>query len=149
MSRSTFLLQLWFLDRDHVIRLLRQHTLCAISILPSSSPASSYSIYYSFHLFLFIFLPFGVADRHTQGGADGHEASSIQWQGPRVTLANMRVGHAQPKSILNSEYDTERQIQKDRHRKTDRRQRREANRKQTVVSKDRRLSSKHPTVWMG
>src|SRR6218665_1325844 len=99
--RSTFLLQLRFLDRDHVIRLLRQHTLCAISTSPSSSSASSYSIYSSFHLFLFLFLQFGVADRHTQGGADGDEASSIQWQGPRVTLSNMRVAHAQPKSILN------------------------------------------------
>src|SRR6218665_3711310 len=74
-----------------------------ISTSPSSSSASSYSIYSSFHLFLpflllFLFLPFGVADRHTQRGADGHDASR---QGPRVTLANTRLGHAQPKSLLN------------------------------------------------
>src|SRR6218665_2957418 len=101
--RSTFLLQLRFLDRDHVIRFLRQHTLCAISTSPSSSSASSYSIYSSFHLFLllFVFLPFGVATRQTQGGADGHDASRFQRQGPRVTLAIMRAGQAQPKSLLN------------------------------------------------
>ena len=82
--------------------------LCVISTSPSSSSASSYSIFSSFHLFLlipflllFLFLPFGVATRQTQGGADGHDASRIQWQGPRVTLAIMRAGHAQPKSILN------------------------------------------------
>ena len=88
-------------------RLLLQ-TPCVISTSPSSSSASSYSIYSSFHLFpllpfllLFLFLPFGVADRQTQGGADGHDASRIQWQGQRVTLAIMRAGHPQHKSLLN------------------------------------------------
>src|SRR6218665_2449023 len=36
--------------------------------------------------------------KHPNGGADSHNASRIQWQGPRITLANMR---AQPKSLLN------------------------------------------------
>jgi len=85
-----------------VTRLLLQ-TPCVISTSPSSSSASYYSIYSSFHLFLllFLFLPFGVATRQTQGGADGDDASRIQRQGPRVTLAIMRAGHAQPKSLLN------------------------------------------------
>jgi len=76
------LLQLRLLERDHVTRLLLQQTPCVISTSPSSSSASSYSIYSSFHLFLlitflllFLFLPFGVATRQIQGGADGHDAS--------------------------------------------------------------------------
>jgi len=87
-----------------VTGLLRQQTPCVISTPPSSSSASSYSISSSSHLFLllpFLFLPFGVATRQTQEDADGHDASRIQRQGPRGTLAIMRAGRARSNSLLN------------------------------------------------
>src|SRR6218665_1937269 len=88
--RSSSLLQLRLLDRDHVIRLLlTPFGICHINLtllFLCLEEAEDYSILSSFHLFLpfhfllpflllFLFLPFGVANIQPdrQGGADGHD----------------------------------------------------------------------------